>query len=394
MSVKRRSSSRSREASGKAPRTEYRVFISYSHSDLDLARIIVEMLREIVVPMWDENFRYGHGFHEQIKMFIEHAHVFLPIITEASSQRGWVHQEIGYAMAHHIPMLPVTVGAGAMPSEMIHALQAVRLGDDRSKWPVRLKKELTMEVIEHLVADFADLEHAAFQCAEDTEDRARLMVQYADDVRKLGFHGMVRQAGALSSFHIPTEAVGHSIWKERYGTLQRGPFHCKWQRKERFALEKHARQCGCRLIINPTISYKAYGPEARIKRLEWLLTFLKSMPSTKAQVAIDDELHVEKSVTIVGNWFTADAVSAAIGQGYRQTIFTRHAPSVQSKIELFDQQFADLLKARKWNARQSRSLAIQELEKLAASLGKELTRKERTSKSERTSTGRTRSRRG
>lgn len=80
----------------------YRVFISHSHEDLEKVENIVKALKENgLTPMWDKNFRYGQGFHEQIKNFISHAHVFMPFITEAFSKRGWVHQETGYAMAYY-----------------------------------------------------------------------------------------------------------------------------------------------------------------------------------------------------------------------------------------------------------------------------------------------------
>lgn len=52
---------------------------------------------------------------------------------------------------------------------------------------------------------------------------------------------------------------------------------------------------------------------------------------------------------------------ASIGQGYRQTIFTRHAPSMQTRIELFDREFNELLRLSKWSAESSRTKAIEEL---------------------------------
>ncbi len=89
----------------------YRVFLSYSHQDLKLVTVIEAVLkRNGLSPMWDEHFLYGQGFHEQIKNFIAHAHVFLPILTPTASHRNWVHQEIGYAMALNVPVLPVTIG--------------------------------------------------------------------------------------------------------------------------------------------------------------------------------------------------------------------------------------------------------------------------------------------
>jgi hypothetical protein len=349
----------------------YRVFLSYSRQDLGLVHTIVEGIKDIVMPMWDRNFRFGHGFHEQIKLFIAHSHVFLPVITRSSSTRGWVHQEIGYAMALNIPVLPITVGEEVLPSEMIQMLQPVHLGESPRKWPEELRAQLTTDVLQQLVRDFSDQQFATFQCAEDNEDRAQLLVRYCDDVRRLGYHGLVRQAGALSSFHIPTEPISHPIWRERCGPVTRGPFHCRWQREERFALERHARECGCKIIINPSLSYEPFGLNARIRRLECLLRFLVSMPSSQCQVAINDVLPTERNVTIIGDWFAAEAVSAQIGRGYSQTIFTRHAPSVERKIELFDQEFEEVLRDNKWTAKNSRQRAAGRLQPLIDSLKKD-----------------------
>ncbi len=86
-----------------------RVFISYSHKDKDLARKVAKALDDNnIVPLWDEDLIPGSGFHEQIKDYISQSHIIMPILTELSSERIWVHQEIGYAMALHIPVLPLT----------------------------------------------------------------------------------------------------------------------------------------------------------------------------------------------------------------------------------------------------------------------------------------------
>ena len=60
-------------------RPKFRVFISYSHEDRSLVEGIAAILEANgLKPMWEENFAYGQGFHEQIKNFIAHAHVFSP----------------------------------------------------------------------------------------------------------------------------------------------------------------------------------------------------------------------------------------------------------------------------------------------------------------------------
>lgn len=341
----------------------YRIFISYSHEDIDLALKIVKVLENNgLKPMWDKNFAYGHGFHEQIKNFISHSHIFLPIITESSSNRGWVHQEIGYAMALNVPVLPVTLGT--LPGEMIRELHAIQLSENLKE----LKDQLSIEVFDNLVNRYCDPSLSLFCCAELTEDRAIMMAKYANDVLNLGAYGCVRQKGALSSFHLPDKVITHPVWKQRYGKVNISPFHCRCQREERIALEKHARASGCRLIIDPSLTYEIYGNAARIVRLETLVEFLESMPNDKVLVAINHKMHQEESLTLVGDWFAAEAVSASLGQGYRQTIFTRHAPSMRSRIELFDKEFKELIQELGWEAEKSREKAIDTIKGIIAEL--------------------------
>ncbi len=90
-------------------------YISYSHQDKALAEKICAVIQNLgLAPLWDEDFAAGQGFHDQIKRFIAHAHVVMPIITPASSDHGWVHQEIGYAVAMQIPVLPIAWGKRAV----------------------------------------------------------------------------------------------------------------------------------------------------------------------------------------------------------------------------------------------------------------------------------------
>src|SRR5262245_24283082 len=97
-----------KKAVGEQPMQSCRVFVSYSHEDSALAEAVVRWLESNgLTPPWDEHLIVGRGFDAQIKTFISYAHVFLPLITPSSTARGWVHQEIGYAMALRVPVLPV-----------------------------------------------------------------------------------------------------------------------------------------------------------------------------------------------------------------------------------------------------------------------------------------------
>lgn len=350
---------------------KYRIFVSYSHSDLRIVEPIVEVLKRRADVLWDKSFSFGHGFHRQIELYIAHSHAFIPIVTSGSTSRGWVHQEIGFAMARNIPVLPIAIGPNALPGEMIASIQAIRVPQTSPEECARMVEALfTEEVLENIVADYEDPEQGLYQCARETEDRARLLAAYCRDVRRLQQTGMVRQAGALSSFHVPAEPLRHPIWRKRYG--RRHPvsgYHCRRLRAERMGLEAHARAAGFKLVINPTITYKKYGPEARRVRLQWLLNFLRStLDMRNGYAVIDRDQNPEKSTTIVGDWFAAQAVSAAIGKGYRHTILTRHAPTVRATLEEFDDEFNSLL-TNGWNMENCRDRTIAEIEEQLKSLG-------------------------
>jgi hypothetical protein len=334
----------------------YRVFISYSHQDAGLVERISSILDENgLQPMLDKGFASGYGFTDQIKNYIAHAHIFMPVITRESSSRGWVHQEIGYAMALKIPVLPIS--NGQMPGQMIQELQAVRW-EEGKYWRRKNKPKLDQKVFDSLARRAQLDSQALFECAQFQEERTALMVSYAKGVLELDACGHVRQKGALSSFHIPDKPITHPDWDARYGSRKPGDYRCRLQRDERLALEEHARRSGCSLIIDPSLTYKKYGPAARKARLGELLAFLESMPDHMVRIAINAKMPAPGSITMVGNWFYAESISASIGQGYQQTIFTRHAPSIQAKLELFDRELNELLKAQKGGEANSRKYAL------------------------------------
>lgn len=351
-------------------KNRYRVFISYSHEDQDLVSVIADILdANGLQPMWDRQFAYGHGFHEQIKTFIAHSHVFLPVITKTADERKWVHQEIGYAMSLNIPVLPIA--AGRLPGEMIQQILAVQLKDEKKPDVATLKQHLSPSSIANLIQRFSSPADALFRCAQYTEDRATMMTKYSNDVRHIGANGVVRQKGGLSSFHIPTQTITHRIWKDRYGNIDRGPVHCNLQREERLALGYHAGIAGCKLIINPYLDYDSmWGRGAQYVRLNCLCEFLESMTDENCQVTIMRNMDHTESLTILGDWFVAESVSARQGQGYRQTIFTRHAPSMQSRIQSFDDEFSEHLNDSRWKLSESRVKTIEEVKKIMADLEK------------------------
>ena len=101
------------------------------------------------------------------------------------------------------------------------------------------------------------------------------------------------------------------------------------------------------------------------------------------KVAISKPKSKEHYLTIVGDWFAAESVSSTMGEGIRQTIFTRHAPSVRSRIDLFDQEFNLLLEEQKDKGISSREYAINELNQILALLEEKVKKNKAIAKEER-----------
>ncbi|MBN1418048.1 MAG: hypothetical protein JXP34_04690 [Planctomycetes bacterium] len=76
----------------------------------------------------------------------------------------------------------------------------------------------------------------------------------------------------------------------------------------------------------------------------------------------------EGSLTIIGDWFVAESRVPRPG-GYRQTIFSWHAPTVLRAVRRFDEQFDALYARRESPGRSSRDAAVariqQEIDKLS-----------------------------
>jgi hypothetical protein len=346
----------------------YRVFVSYSHDDRKLVECLVRLLKSHgLTPLWDKDFIPGRDYHDEIKTYIAHAHVFMPVLTEAGSRRGWVHQEIGYAMALRVPVLPVC--RGHSPGEMLQPFQAVTLDDDTED---ELIRKLPRSVFDKPFDKATRERFPLFECAKEPEDRTVLLTRYAEQVPTVSgkqSFGRIRQRGAPGTFAIPNQNIYAAAWRARDPGGRDSQHRIKGLLAERQVLEINAREAGCRLIVDPMEDYdRNYGPGATRARLQTLVEFLQQdySPGGNVEIVLDrrqDRGHGLRSVTLVGDWFVAEAV-AGTTHGYRQTIFTRHAASVRSAIEEFDNEFKNLLDEQNIPAASSRDVAIQQLQEL------------------------------
>ncbi len=345
----------------------FRVFVSYSHEDRDKAAKVVRALRRMGhEPLWDDNIRPGAGFTEAIQGLITHAHVFLPLLTATSQGKPWVHQETGYAIALRIPVLPVVVGKlrdrKVLPAQMMAHVQAVEVRADFRDVGRRLRE--------------VDLSRLVFpappvppltQIADWPEKRAELLAECSERVEELAGCQRVRQLAALSSFSLPDEDVRDPVWKLREGGHPRTRYYRLLQRKERQALERHARGAGCDLILTPRLIAARLGGGRAKARLATLRDFLDSMPDDKVRIVTYPRLPGQ-NLTMVGDWFVAESLTPRAGHGYRQTTFSWHAPSVSRWVRKFDRDFTELAACCAWTLPESREAVVALLDEAIAEL--------------------------
>lgn len=340
-----------------------RVFISYSRKDKEfVANLVSNLEQDGIMVLWTEKLATGSAYVEELKVFIEHAHIFIPVITKSSSSRGWVHQEIGYAIALHIPVFPVLIG-DVKPVGLIESLQAVKLKSNDQD----IKEQLSYKILATMLKKESPLP-ALYQRAAKVEERASLMKLYSDKVAGMEKFGLVRQKGGLSSFHIPSKHIGHQAWTDRYAPGTRGSNHKELQLGERKALQHHADREGCKLIINPKYAIEGRSILSAKTRIKTMIDFLDTMPDNKVVVALQTEKTCIESLTMVGDWFLAESVSFKDGDGYTNTFFTRNASEIAKRIQTFDEELDDLLDQRGWTAENSREKAIEELNRILNTL--------------------------
>jgi hypothetical protein len=321
---------------------------------------ILEVLKNNgLTSTYDKNLLGGWDFKKQIEVLISHCDIFIAILSENSEKSGWVQAEIGYAMSKNIPILPISIDK-TEPGHMISQLQSpLWEGSDEEKNSIIKRYKLMLELEEG---------NPTYECADNRHQRTEMLLEYASNIIKLGFFGEIRQIAGLSSFHIPHKGVHDLSWNKRYtGIKKPSDTELELLLKERKTLQLHGDATKYYLIINPDFTFK--NKDARKARIEELLEFLNvNIDNPNLKIVIDNTIPYGRNLTIVGDWFTADAYQSTLDDGYSQTLFTRHAPTVRKQVEIFDAQFNELLNDQKITNISSVQVVIDRLESILKNL--------------------------
>jgi hypothetical protein len=102
------------------------VFISYSHADKELARVLASALRERDLHVWiDEGeLKVGDSIIERIATAIAEIDFFLALVSEASRGSNWCRKELALAVTGElgregVRVLPVRVDGAPMPESLL-----------------------------------------------------------------------------------------------------------------------------------------------------------------------------------------------------------------------------------------------------------------------------------
>jgi len=348
----------------------YRVFVSYSHENQNEAKIVCEHLKKIgVQAVSDHLLSPGMPFGDEIKRHITYAHIFIPLVTESSNQRPWVHQEVGYAIGMGVPILPLAIER--VPEGLVHQIQSIVVKKDMSDLNEKLTPLILDVVFEHASRTTSGITigpHApapSYQCTHTFPHRTQMLIDNARDIRLLGKTGKVRFKAPFGSFALPNEPATMPIWDAREDGRKHDDDLRELLRMEREELEIHARNAGCRLILaDDPLKTKQHSPKSTATRLNILKDFLNSCKDDMVDIVFQSCQKMDSNIIILGDWFMAEAIVPLIGDVFRLTVFTRHGPSVLKRIRDFDREFDALQAASGWTAGKSRKPAIERLTSL------------------------------
>lgn len=318
----------------------FRVFISYAREDRKLATALVGFCqRRGLVNMWDQAIQPGRPFTQEIKFLISCSHIFLPLLTGASANRPWVHQETGYAVAQDVPVLPVAI-ENEVPQGMIEEIQALVT----NRKLVGLSRHFSQGTLLDLVLSHAAPRQPYLSCVRDRRTRSEYIAQCAKKLQSLLRQraycrsiGRVCEQAALSSFSIPDkppEGNQIAMWEDYEGKVERTTPYREALFEQRKALEYFARRYGCDLVVSPCIKLKQKGLAARRTRLRVLKRFLENRNFKDVRVRVLKNVK-RTNVLIVGDWFIVKSRSRGQRVGYEESYVSWHAPHVLKELMAF-----------------------------------------------------------
>lgn len=183
---------------------------------------------------------------------------------------------------------------------------------------------------------------------------------------------VIRQKSINSTFSLPNRSLNDPIWKKWIKD-----YHFELQ-QERFWIGKHLQDQYAKLIIMPfkETDYKIKNPEYAITRLRILKDFIESNKDRIDIVTITDKEIETKSLAIIGESFYAESKTRD-KQNKNWTNISFSSKNVLKKIEMFDEEFYEILNKKRLDIFSSREKSIKDINKEIKRLKDRIAKKEK-----------------
>lgn len=336
----------------------YRTFISYFSEDEALRDLVVDGFKGLQHRTWydERDIDKGIAFQEQIQESIERAHFLVPVLTQAAWKRPWVQQEIGYAIACSVGVLPIVFGTNSRSKGMLGQIPPVVVSEQMSSAELKArlkKKETRKKILAELEAKLGEviwksiLEEArsrqkgVFRCSTTQEERVTLIEDSARHILGRKYRPRVMQRSALTSFSLP------ETWADKHWQKLRkseGPPGLPWfNPNERRQMEKLAKRARWDLIIDPCFAREGYRADVQRAKLLTLLRFLDRVRESKTMRrqgrVVLCVFESAESETIIGDHWMAHSAAVTRFETECETISTWHAPTVTHYSSQFQRNF-------------------------------------------------------
>lgn len=317
---------------------KYRFFVSYCRGDQQFASTVVSSLQENGYEVsWDVKIEGGTPFCEGIQKAIQRVHFFVPLMTPAAWKSIWVQQEIGYAIACNVPVVPIVFDPLPQKLAMIGQVQAIVLSEHISQR--KLKGIIEKQNWSGILRQTQEKSTAVFQCDGDHRDKSKLIVSSAQDVAERFQSAKVMQRSTLTSFSLPM-VLEDENWQLVHDRKKLFWLHLP----ERVALEKLGKRGGYDLIIDPCYSQTGYRWDIVKAKLQTLRKFLQDNAKNQDLRVVVRQFKRSESEIIIGDHWMAHSAAVSTMATERETISTWHAPTILSYYKKFQDEFQSMFK--------------------------------------------------
>ncbi len=315
----------------------YRFFISYQHEDVKTAKSIENTLKsQGHYPYRDESdLMPGAGITPSITKAISRSHFLLLLVTkEELWTHAWVQQEIGFAVASSVKVIPVIIGNNkdSRLQGMIDGNAAI-IADNIENITISLSSVNWKTILRNSEV----VGRAVFNYVNDAIERPKLIAKVAEELENDNAGKIVlRLRSGLSSFSLPTSEAdanwaGINISKYRHWFYPH----------ERKNIQHISGECP--LIIDPNYPENFnddYDLQVQIAKLKTLREFLAN--SDERVRVVRKKYFPGEGVILLGNHWCIQSAAVGPTNSVRSALYTWHAPTIDEYCKLFDDEFSAL----------------------------------------------------